>query len=51
MDSDYNNDNNEYEQEISSKENFDIENTFEENEEESEDSIPTEIDEEFVNAY
>ena len=44
-------DNNEYEQEISSKENFDIENTFEENEEESEDSIPTEIDEEFVNAY
>jgi hypothetical protein len=44
-------DNNEYEQEISSKENFDIENTFEENEEKSEDSIPTEIDEEFVNAY
>jgi len=51
MDSDYNNDNNEYEQEISSKENYNIENTFEENEEESEDSIPTEIDEEFVNAY
>ena len=44
-------DNNEYEQEISSKENYNIENTFEENEEESEDSIPTEIDEEFVNAY
>ena len=44
-------DNNEYEQDLTSKENFDIENTFEENEEESEDSIPTEIDEEFVNAY